>query len=77
MMDIYTENIGRKKEEPQATVATKRAKKFAKKNSNASKNTTRKCYNCRKEIKGKKLFCKDCEKKERPKHETLIIYHSV
>lgn len=43
-------------------------------------NKKKKCYACRKEIRGDKIFCKKCEKdKDARKHTsgTLIIYNTV
>ena len=44
------------------------------------KEKIKKCYSCRKEIKGNALFCKKCEKDESArKHSVgpLVIYHKV
>lgn len=43
----------------------------------------KKCYDCRTAIKGKKIFCKDCQKKRdedtKPVRgsSTLIIYDNI
>lgn len=43
----------------------------------------KKCYDCRKAIKGKLIFCKDCKKKRDENPEpvrgsaTLIIYDKI
>ena len=36
----------------------------------------KKCYNCRTEIEGDKLFCKDC-KGAKPTSGTYIIYDKI
>lgn len=49
-------------------------------NKDMEKKDVKKCYSCRKPIKGKALFCKDCEgKKDSRKHSasTLVFYHTV
>ena len=37
----------------------------------------RKCFSCRKQIKGTNLFCKDCDKKPVKTSSTLIIFDKV